>query len=172
QADSAISELLVAGYQKFMENNFWGLTNSTQEAKDLMSRYGNTGLEEYGHSRGAMTLGNMLYSFKQEGVHGIADNTKINFYGPAFNLLVASGLLTYVSDGKQTTIGFDGHRFDFVSRIIGGNGYTYETAPPGSNMFKETWNMFKNPINAHTCLGDASPACRYVYGLSHREQKP
>ncbi len=88
QADSAISELLVAGYQKFMENNFWGLTNSTQEAKDLMYSYGITGLELYGHSRGTMTLGNMLNSFKQEGVHGIAnENTTINLYGPAFNVL-------------------------------------------------------------------------------------
>ncbi|EJF91611.1 hypothetical protein ME9_01721, partial [Bartonella taylorii 8TBB] len=51
EADSAISELLVAGYQKFMENNFWGLTNSTQEAKDIMSRYGNTGLHFDAHSR-------------------------------------------------------------------------------------------------------------------------
>ncbi|WP_396583927.1 filamentous hemagglutinin [Bartonella grahamii] len=125
EADSAISELLVAGYQKFMENNFWGLTNSTQEAKDLMYSYGLTGLELYGHSRGTMTLGNMLNSFKQEGVHGIAnENTNINFYGPVFNVLVASGLLRYVSDGKKTTIGFDGHRYDFVSRWIGGNGYT------------------------------------------------
>ncbi|WP_375643827.1 MULTISPECIES: hemagglutinin repeat-containing protein, partial [unclassified Bartonella] len=116
EADSAISELLVAGYQKFMENNFWGLTNSTQEAKDLMYSYGLTGLELYGHSRGTMTLGNMLNSFKQEGVHGIAnENTTINLYGPAFNVLVASGLLGYVSDGKQTTVGFDGNRYDFVS---------------------------------------------------------
>ncbi len=172
EADSAISELLVAGYQKFMENNFWGLTNSTQEAKDLMYSYGLTGLELYGHSRGTMTLGNMLNSFKQEGVHGIADNTNINFYGPAFNVLVASGLLGYVSGGKQTTIGFDGHRFDFVSRIIGGNGYTYETIPAGSNMFKETWNMFSDPYNPHTCLGDAGPKCRDIYGLSHRVQFP
>ncbi|WP_330167809.1 filamentous hemagglutinin [Bartonella grahamii] len=173
EADSAISELLVAGYQKFMENNFWGLTNSTQEAKDLVYSHGITGLELYGHSRGTMTLGNMLNSFKQEGVHGIAnENTNINFYGPAFNVLVASGLLGYVSDGKQTTIGFDGHRYDFVSRIIGGNDYTYETLPAGSNWWKETWKMFSDPYNPHTCLGDAGNKCRTLYGSSHREQFP
>ncbi len=172
QADSAISELLVAGYQKFMENNFWGLTNSTQEAKDLVYSHGITGLELYGHSRGTMTLGNMLYSFKQEGVHGIADNTNINFYGPAFNLLVASGLLGYVSDGKQTTIGFDGNRYDPVSRIIGGNGYTYGTLPAGSNMWKEWWRVTMNPISSHTCLGDAGRMCNMLYGSSHREQVP
>ncbi|WP_375693641.1 filamentous hemagglutinin [Bartonella sp. AP122HLJHH] len=173
EADSAISELLVAGYQKFMENNFWGLTNSTQEAKDLMYSYGLTGLELYGHSRGTMTLGNMLNSFKQEGVHGIAnENTTINLYGPAFNALVASGLLGYVSDGKQTTIGFDGNRYDFVSRIIGGNGYTYETIPTGSNMWKEWWRVIMNPISSHTCLGDVGYKCQKFYGTSHREQFP
>ncbi|WP_375705879.1 hemagglutinin repeat-containing protein, partial [Bartonella sp. AA2SXKL] len=172
EADSAISELLVAGYQKFMENNFWGLTNSTQEAKDLMYSYGLTGLELYGHSRGTMTLGNMLNSFKQEGVHGIADNTNINFYGPAFNVLVASGLLGYVSDGKQTTIGFDGNRYDFVSRIIGGNGYTYGTLPAGSNVWTEWLRVATNPISSHTCLGDASDMCQKTYGTSHREQVP
>ncbi len=173
QADSAISELLVAGYQKFMENNFWGLTNSTQEAKDLMYSYGLTGLELYGHSRGTMTLGNMLNSFKQEGVHGIAnENTTINLYGPAFNVLVASGLLGYVSDSKQTIVGFDGNRYDFVSRIIGGNGYTYETIPTGSNMWKEWWRVIMNPISSHTCLGDAGRMCNMLYGSSHREQVP
>ncbi len=96
QADSAISELLVAGYQKFMENNFWGLTNSTQEAKDLMSHYGNTGLHFDAHSRGSLTGSNMMNSFKQEGVHGIAKNTTISFHGPAANVLAARGLLAYV----------------------------------------------------------------------------
>ncbi|WP_273760675.1 filamentous hemagglutinin [Bartonella sp. ML70XJBT.G] len=173
EADSAISELLVAGYQKFLENNFWGLTNSTQEAKDLMYGYGLRGLELYGHSRGGMTLGNMLNSFKQEGVHGIANkNTDINFYGPAFNGLSAAGLISYVSDGQQTTVGFDGHKYDFVSRVIGGNDYTYGTAPAGSNWWKEAWKMFTDPYNPHTCLGDAGDTCRARYGTSHREQRP
>ncbi|WP_457911895.1 hemagglutinin repeat-containing protein [Bartonella henselae] len=173
QADTALSELLVAGYQKLLENNFWGLTNSTQEAKDLMSRYGNTGLELYAHSRGSMTLGNMLYSFQQQGVHGIANkNTTINLYGPAFNVLVASDLLGYVSDGKQTTVGFDGHRYDFVSRWIGGNSYTYKTIPSDSNAWKEWWRMFTDPDNPHTCLGDANLNCISMYGSSHLKQKP
>ncbi|USP03050.1 hemagglutinin repeat-containing protein [Bartonella taylorii] len=172
EADSAISELLVAGYQKFMENNFWGLTNSTQEAKDLTSRYGNTGLHFDAHSRGSLTGFNMMNSFKQEGVNDVAGNTTISFFGPAANVLAASGLLGYVSGGKQTTIGFDGNRYDFVSRWIGGNGYTYETIPAGSNWWTEWWRVIMNPVSSHTCLGDASYKCRYNYGTSHLEQKP
>nr|WP_172462900.1 hemagglutinin repeat-containing protein [Bartonella doshiae] len=172
EADSAISELLVAGYQKFLENDFWGLTNSTQEAKDLMSRYGNTGLHFDAHSRGSLTGFNMMNSFKQEGVNDVAGNTTISFHGPAANVLSASGLLGYVSGGKQTSIGFDGHRYDFVSRIIGGNGYTYETVPAGSTRWKEWWNMFSDPRNAHTCLGGADDVCTGRYGTSHLEQVP
>ncbi|WP_245289007.1 filamentous hemagglutinin [Bartonella henselae] len=172
QADTALSELLVAGYQKFLENNFWGLTNSTQEAKDLMSRYGNTGLELYAHSRGSMTLGNMLYSFQQQGVHGVAKNTNIKFFGPAANASATAGLLGYASDGKQTTVGFDGHRYDFVSRWIGGNSYTYKTIPSDSNAWKEWWRVVTDPISSHTCLGDAGRMCSILYGSSHREQFP
>ncbi len=42
--------------RSFWKITFWGLTNSTQEAKDLMYRNALTGLELYGHSRGRMTL--------------------------------------------------------------------------------------------------------------------
>ncbi|UTO28634.1 hemagglutinin repeat-containing protein [Bartonella harrusi] len=172
QADSAISELLVAGYQKFLENDFWGLSNSTQEAKDLMYGYGNSGLELYGHSRGGMTIYNTLSSLKHQGVHDIAENTNINLYAPAANAAATAGLLAYVSNGKQTTVGFDGHKDDFVSRWIGGNGYTFETKPAGSSTWNEMSKMFKNPISVHTCLGDASPKCQKLYGTSHLEQVP
>lgn len=114
----------------------------------------------------------MLYSLKQQGVHGIADNTKINLYVPAANALAAAGLLRYMKNGKQTSVGFDGHRYDFVSRIIGGNGYTYKTVLTGNNRWKEGWNMFTNPINVHTCLGDAGRMCSILYGSSHLEQIP
>ncbi len=74
------------------------------------------------------------------------------------------------SDGKQTTVGFDGHRYDFVSRWIGGNGYTYETIPAGSNALTEWWKVIGNPISSHTCLGDMSDKCTWRYGLPHRVQ--
>ncbi|WP_245289041.1 hypothetical protein [Bartonella henselae] len=77
-----------------------------------------------------------------------------------------------MSDGKQTTVGFDGHRYDFVSRWIGGNSYTYKTILSDSNAWKEWWRMFTDPNNVHTCLGDAGYECGYNYGSSHREQKP
>ncbi|MBB6160199.1 filamentous hemagglutinin, partial [Bartonella doshiae] len=172
EADSAISELLVAGYQKFLENDFWGLTNSTQEAEDLVKVYGNTGLRLNAHSRGGMTVYNGFHSLKQQGFWGIAGKTNVNLYGPAANAEATADMLKYLRGDKQTSVGFDGHRYDFVSRIIGGNDYTYETVPAGSNRWKEWRNMFSDPNSVHTCLGHASPQCRYDYGLSHLEQVP
>ncbi|UNF47654.1 filamentous hemagglutinin [Bartonella krasnovii] len=170
EADSAISELLVAGYQKFLENNFWGLTNSTQTAKALMYGYGLTGLELYGHSRGTMTLGNMLNSFKQEGVHGIAKNTTIKFVGPAANALATAGLLSYASDGEQTSIELENHADDFVGVWIGGNPSTFYKVPSGSNWWKEAWKMMTSYSNVHACYGHASKECQSDYGMPHSIQ--
>ncbi|UNF45995.1 filamentous hemagglutinin [Bartonella krasnovii] len=167
EADSAISELLVAGYQKFLENNFWGLTNSTQEAKDLMSRYGNTGLHFDAHSRGSLTNLNMMNSLKQEGVHGIANNTTIKFVGPAANALATAGLLSYASDGEQTSIELENHADDFVGVWIGGNPSTFYKVPSGNNWWKEAWKMMTSYPNVHACYGHADPACQHAYGDSY-----
>ncbi|WP_375653108.1 filamentous hemagglutinin [Bartonella sp. MR110HLJHH] len=168
QADSAISELLVAGYQKFMENNFWGLTNSTQKAKDLVYSHGITGLELYGHSRGTMTLGNMLYSFKQEGVNDVAGNTTINFFGPAYNTQNMADILYILSDGKQDYVNLENHKNDFVGTKIGKNPYTFEQIPPGSGPWKERGQIFKGYPSVHACYGHAGYACTSRYGLPNR----
>ncbi|WP_375694191.1 hypothetical protein [Bartonella sp. AD24XZML] len=48
------------------------------------------------------------------------------------------GMTDHHSSHSQTReTGFDGNSFDFVSRIISGNGYTYETIPAGSNVWIE-----------------------------------
>lgn len=82
EADSAIAELMVVGYQKFLESDSLGLTNWTQETQNLKYGYGNTGLELYAHSCGGMTVHNALNSLKQQGVQNIEDKTNVNLYAP------------------------------------------------------------------------------------------
>ncbi|WP_375680306.1 MULTISPECIES: hypothetical protein [unclassified Bartonella] len=94
----------------------------------------------------------MMNSFKQEGVNGIAGNTTISFHGPAANVLVASGLLGYVSDGKQTTIGFqedivDCDDNDAVKQRIGLiNGYLKSVVKEGWVDITEGKSLFDDCI--------------------------
>lgn len=73
-------------------------------------------------------------------------------------------LLDFVSGNKQTRVGFDGHKDDFVNRVISGNDSTYEIVPSGSNAWKKALKILINSNNVHTCLGDASDACQKFYG--------
>lgn len=109
---------MVAGYQKFLENDFWGLANSTQEVKNLMDRYGSTGLLLDAHSRGAMTVGNALESLSKSGA-GYLTSIDINFYGPAYSAEKAAGLLYQLSGGAKDYVSLQNHADDFVGSIIG-----------------------------------------------------
>jgi len=62
-ADSTLGELFVAGYQKMFESGaggFFGLGNSTIQARDLMKQYGKDDLYLGLHSRGTFTGHNAM----------------------------------------------------------------------------------------------------------------
>ncbi|WP_244426902.1 hemagglutinin repeat-containing protein [Bartonella senegalensis] len=170
KSDSALSELMVGGYQKFMENNFFGLTNSTKKVQSLLKRYGNEGLHIDAYSRGSMTVGNGMHDFEKRGIHSIAGNTSINLFGPAYNAQDMANTLDKLSHGKQKSVGLENHKYDFVGTMIGGNPYTFEKIPIGSNALIETLKLIKAYPSVHSCLGSGSPKCRELYGPSHRVQ--
>jgi filamentous hemagglutinin len=153
EANNAISELLIAGYQKFLENDFWGLTNSTQKTKEAMTQYGNEGLDLDGHSRGSMTVGNAMEALKDAGYINTLQETSINFYGAAYNAQQAANLLYSLSGHRQDSINFQVHQDDFVGTIIGGNPSTGGQTPDGSNKLASWYKMFNNPATAHSCYG-------------------
>ncbi|WP_171962503.1 two-partner secretion domain-containing protein [Bordetella trematum] len=163
-ADSMVGELMVAGYQKFLENDFWGLTNSAQEVKDLMKRYGVDGLILDAHSRGSMTVGNALESMSQGGGQGSLTNTDINFYGPAYSAQKAAELLYQLSGSAKDHVALQNHADDFVGSILGGNPATHSQRPSDSNKVKEWIRMFSNPDTVHSCYGAAGKACTDRYG--------
>ena len=82
QANNMISELLVAGYQKFLEGSTLGLTNATQQNVDLWNQTGGS-ITLDGHSRGGMTVGNALTAVQEQGRTG--GTTNVNLYGSAYN---------------------------------------------------------------------------------------
>ena len=95
EANGVTSELMIAGYQKYLEGDIVGLTNATKEVKWSLSHYGSAGLHLDGHSRGSMTIGNALQSLLNDmGTEGTLSETTINLFGPAFNAERADYLLS------------------------------------------------------------------------------
>ncbi|EJF93814.1 hypothetical protein ME9_01284 [Bartonella taylorii 8TBB] len=167
-SDSILVEGFIAGYQYVLEGDFGGLTNSTKKYKNLLYLYGNKGLHTDAHSRGSMTAGNGSYNLAKHGVHGIAKETTINFFGPAFNAQDMADTLYILSDGKQDYVNLENHKYDFVGTKIGKNPYTFEQIPLGSGPWKEAGKIAFSYPSVHACYGHPSDACTKFYGLPNR----
>ncbi|WP_375617023.1 filamentous hemagglutinin [Bartonella sp. AP58NXGY] len=171
QDKDMLVEVGIAVFQKFFEGTFFfGLTNSTKKFQNTMYLYGNDGLHIDGHSRGSMTVGNGMHDFEKRGIHGIAGNTSINLFGPAYNAQSMANTLDYLSDGKQTSVGLENHAYDFVGIKFGGNPATFDKIPSGSSPGNEAWRIFTTYPTVHACYGHASDVCTSFYGSSHRIQ--
>ncbi|WP_371435253.1 hemagglutinin repeat-containing protein [Polaromonas sp.] len=183
QAENAISELLVAAYQKYLEGGTFGLTNAGQVNVDLLNTYGATGLELDGHSRGAMTIGNALQVIaNQPGAAGSLPGLTIHMYGPAFDVIAADGLLGFVQGRSATgySTGLDGpvlqyqnHVADPVGGLIGGNAATGGTVPEGSSATREAIRAATGqPITVHNCYGTGPQKCAIFWNAAFPEFLP
>ena len=147
EANNFLSELAVAGYQKFMEGDTLGLANATQLTKDVLKTYGQSGLEIDAHSRGSLTFTNAAESIKNESnSKGALGNTYVNFYGPAQNVANADSVVAYlqnrdaITDPTQKTkmsIQYQTHTADPIGTLIGLNPSTGGTIPEGSSILWE-----------------------------------
>lgn len=176
KAGNAISELLVAGYQKSLENDFWGFTNATEETKLEMIQYGQSGLQLDGHSRGSMTIGNAMESLARNGNQGILSATTVSFFGPAYNAYQADSLLSYLQNRSAVTdpvqqqsmvLTLQNHIADPVGGgiLIGNNPSTEGTIPTGSSSLCEIWRAITGQKNtSHNCYGaSGSEACARLW---------
>ncbi|AMP13302.1 hemagglutinin repeat-containing protein [Collimonas pratensis] len=170
-ANNALSELMIAGYQKYLEGDVMGLTNATQETKSVMQQYGENGLILDGHSRGAMTVGNAMESMQnQPGAQGSLSDTLVHFYGPAYNAVKADNILgnlqnrDAISDSTQKNnmvLTYENNIADPVGRLIGGNPATGGTIPDGSSiLFQALRAATGQPVTSHNCYGaSGSESC-------------
>jgi filamentous hemagglutinin len=169
EANDGVSELMIAGYQKYIESNAMGLSNSTLQVRDAMNQYGQIGLQLDGHSRGAMTIGNGLESqTASPNAQGSLSNTKINFFGPAYNAQQADNLLSTLQDRASLPVALQpslvlqlqNHAADPVGVLVGGNQSTGGTIPEGSSPIKEAFKaVTMQPTTVHNC-----------YGVSNKEE--
>jgi filamentous hemagglutinin len=156
QANNAVSELLVAGYQKFLESSATGLTNATQQNVDLWNQTGgNITLD--GHSRGGMTVGNALTAVQEQGSKG--GTTNVNLFGSAYNAQDAANTVSQITDGagqvRQST-----NNYDFIGRMLGGNVGTGGTIPEGSSVLEEAIRTLGGTATVHNCYGAGNKDCR------------
>ncbi|WP_147192977.1 hypothetical protein [Xanthomonas oryzae] len=147
-----------------MENDFFGLTNSTQEIKDIMLKYGQTGLHIDAHSRGSMTDGNAEESIaKMPDASGLLSNTTVSFFGPAYNAKKADDILSYLQnreaqdDPESMVLTLQNHMADPVGRLIGGNPATGGTIPDRSSLIAEMMRaLLGGKDTSHNCYGAGS----------------
>jgi filamentous hemagglutinin len=149
------AELLVAGYQKFLEGGALSLTNATQKNVDLWNQTsGNITLD--GHSRGGMTEGKALDAVKEQGGKGGTAN--VNFYGSAYNAQDAANTVNQLTNG-QAQVQQSTHIYDFVGRILGRNPGTGGTIPDGSSAPEETLRTLGGAATVHNCYGAGHEGC-------------
>jgi len=158
ETDNALSELLLAGYVKHLENDFFGLSNSTAQLKGLALEHGQTGLHLDGHSRGGMTIGNMMESLARiDGNQRPLSATTINFFGSAYNVQEAANLLSTLADDSRYSnsekqmirVQYQSHYADTVSRLVGRNPTTGGSIPEGSNTLTEGINVLHGEKTTH-----------------------
>jgi filamentous hemagglutinin len=165
EANNVVSELMVAGYQKYLESTAIGLSNSTLQVRDAMNQYGQTGLQLDGHSRGAMTIGNGIESqAASQNAQGSLSNTTINFFGPAYNAQQADNLLSTLQDRASLpaaqqpdlVLQFQNHTADPVGGFIGRNPGTGGTIPEDSSTPVEAIRAATGqPVTVHNCYGQS-----------------
>ena len=168
QTSNAFSEMLVAGYMKFMENDFMGLTNATQETRAIMAKYGQDGVHFDGHSRGAMTTGNALESLAKDKTQlGQLPSLTVNFVGPAYNVSKADNLLSSLQGRENMSpeqaaaaeLKYQSHQADTVGGLIGWNKPTGGNLSEGKAIWQEWKDMMKQPATVHSCYGKGNWPC-------------
>ncbi len=148
---------MVAGYQKFLESEGFGLTNAVKENIKVMGRYGKEGLIIDAHSRGGMTTGNALtFIDKNSNDNSILEFLDIYTVGSAFNNQKMADML----NKKSATSGkvyAQVHKDDFVGTFIGGNEATGGTTPDGSTSFIEGLKSIFFDVTVHNSYGEGKP---------------
>ncbi|MCW8908621.1 MAG: hemagglutinin repeat-containing protein [Sedimenticola sp.] len=159
EANRVVSELMIAGYQRFLESDLLGLTNSTAQVKNTMEQYGQSGLHMDGHSRGAMTIGNAMESLENTpDSKGSLSHATVNFFGPAYNAVQADILLSGLQDRSgmpeemqaEMVLKYQNHVADPVGRFVGNNPPTGGTVPQDSSVLTEMFRaVIGEPDTSH-----------------------
>ncbi|TCP10706.1 hypothetical protein EV697_1191, partial [Bisgaardia hudsonensis] len=166
KAESGLSELLIASYQKWAVSD----DNSVRQAVDLMKQKGSSpeGLYLGSHSRGTLTISNALQTLEKDPQNnGILSNTQLKMVGPAANVTRADRILTIlqgkgeVRTSKEGSIIIENNKHDPVGNwfFIGGNPATNDTNTKNKNLFKILRDVVGDNSSSHNCHGLGQQQC-------------
>lgn len=171
KADNMFAELLVAGYQKFMENDFWGLSKSAELGKELSIKYGSADSPMPIHfdvySRGGLTKGSELESLSKTH-QGQLPNLTVNAVGSAYSPVELDDMLIDLQGrnnmppevAKTKELYYQVHADDGVAIQIGGAVATPGGTRYGDNSRLQEWLYMPNGIaTVHSCYGEGNPHC-------------
>ncbi|SNV62635.1 two-partner secretion domain-containing protein [Pasteurella dagmatis] len=166
KANNIVSELLIAGYQKWTVS----ADNSVKQAIDILKDKGNSqqGLYLGSHSRGTLTISNALqtlYPDKQNA--GLLANTTLKMVGPAANVSKADNILNYLQGkgedrmSKEGAILIENSQHDTVgsSLFIGNNPYTINTNLKNKGSGVLLWDIAFGESSSHNCYGLGQKQC-------------
>lgn len=170
KAENGLSELLIAGYQKYLESDALGLANATDLTREYMLLYGQDGLHLDGHSRGSLTVGNAMESLENlSNSSGLMSGSTVSFFGPAYNAAAADALLSHLQNRDSWANPQDGvltlqnHENDIVGGWIGLNPSTAGVTPEGGNTAWEMARVLGGTNTPHNCYSASTSKCQDLW---------
>ena len=157
KANNPLSELLVAGYEKFMAPTF-GYTNPTWLTAEVLNQQGANNVLLEGHSRGALVVNNALTLLGEQGYKN--PSLSVNVYGPAVGEgRVKDSFFSVTGNRDDKNLGYIYDTRDPVATFTGG---AQDSSYAGS--LAELWNVIWSNNSAHSCYGTGAPGCKPFQG--------
>ena len=175
KSNSFFSEVIMAGYNKFLEGPLLGYSNTGKQYQKLFEHYGEKGLHIDAYSRSTILVYNELKRLsKDPNNYGKFKNLEVSFYGPAANVKSADKYLAYLQ-GRDSLPSHEvtesmylknnSHHQDFVTKFVGFNDSNIGVN--NINKFVKAKNFLDIVLkddNPHNCYGvRVNDKCRKYY---------
>ena len=154
EANNLISELMVAGYEKFLADKL-GYTNYDTSYADKVQQLAPYGLSSEGHSRGTLVQDNALNILHDQGWQAPADMS-VQMRGAAISKDESKNSLSSVGMDPGNQLNYLSHPNDPINVIVAG-----EKGDTGA-AWKEWWRVFTTSNSAHSCYGTGAAGCAKI----------
>jgi filamentous hemagglutinin len=161
EANNFISELMVAGYEKFLAKSF-GYTNYSTSYANSVQQLAPYGLSSEGHSRGTLVQENAFNLLRDQGWQAPADMS-VRMRGAAVS--EAESSVSSIGMRPDRQLNYFSHPNDPVTVFVGSAKGDVGAA------WQEWWRVFTTPNSAHSCYGTGVAGCAVIeapfsyYGL-------